>query len=215
MRPISKCLIVRSLVICLGLAGAPANADLSALTFDDVYTYATDAKPVPSGYGGFDWSNLLVINGTFSPYTNTPYEWGRVSGNYTIVNSSGATAGISATSWPMFDFDGVYFTPCWYIRDLQVVGYLGGVVKYDTTVSFTTYVTPPPPSPRTTPQWFGFDYRGIDQLAFIPSGGWVLGGWFVMDNFTYSAPSAVPLPTALLLGLAGLGTATWKLRKYV
>lgn len=181
------------LVVCVAGIGNPAGAAM--LTFDDV-SGTTSYAPIHDGYGGFDWDNFYVMHSNHFPESG--YDLGTVSGDYTAWNWIGDPASVGVAPGSTFDFNGAYLTSAWNGQNLRVQGFVGGSLVADRTVSLVT----------TDPQWFDFDFLGVDMLTFTPAGR----DWFAMDNFTYSQ-SVVPLPGAVLLGMLGLGTAGVKLRR--
>ncbi|NET53032.1 MAG: hypothetical protein F6K09_31505 [Merismopedia sp. SIO2A8] len=97
--------------IALGVGGA---AEATVLTFDNITT--NSLRIISDGYGGFDWTNFYVINGSYVP--NTGYDNGTVSGNNTAFN--GFARPVTVNSDSVFDFNGAYLTaaPTATIEDL-------------------------------------------------------------------------------------------------
>jgi hypothetical protein len=187
---------VLSLLIGVCLVGmcTPVRAD--TLDFD-APPIAPWLYPIGNGYGGLNWSNFYVAYK--DDKLGTGYDYGTVSGSYTAFNGFAWPASVSIASGT-FDFNGAWLTSAWYDQAVQVDGYLHGVLQDSQVVSLFT----------TVPQWFDFNFMGIDTLTFTslaspdPS-------QFVMDDFTFT--QAVPLPGAVVLGFLGLGVAGLKLRK--
>jgi hypothetical protein len=160
------------------------------LTFDDIGTTPIDAKPIPYGYGGFNWYSISYLDPSIVT-TDSGYANGVVSGSYVALVSNYPHEGIGWLTSNPFTFNGAYFTAAW--RDglnIQVDGYLNDSLIYATTFVVDT----------TDPTWFDFDYVNIDEIRFSASGGIVHEGYiwdntqFVIDNFTY-----VPEPATILM----------------
>jgi hypothetical protein len=190
-------------VAALALAISGTTSAL-VLTFDDVSTIVYEA--IPDGYGGLDWDNMTVVDGTwYSP--GSGYDNGTVSEDYVALNLGGDPASILVSAgegFPAFDFEGAYLTAAWSDGlNINVVGSLGGSEVYNQTVVVDT----------DGPTWFDFDYYNVDTLVFSSFIGEEtgLGYQFAMDNFTYTP---IPEPTTMLmLGCLGAGLAgTRKLR---
>ena len=149
--------------------------------------------------GGFTGSNLGTFNS--SPYPDTGYGHGTVSGNYVAYNRFGSAASLSSLS--SFLFTGAYFTGAWSDGlNITVNGFLGGVA----TLSKTFVVD------SLAPTWQSFGWT-VDSLSFSSAGGvnhgYSAGGpgdQFVMDNFTYNEVlSSVPEPETYAMFAVGLG----------
>ena len=159
------------------------NADV--LSFDDVTT-STIGDSIPSGYGGFDWSNMSVLHKDL--HAGSGYENGTVSGDYVAFNNDGTAASVSDGN---FSFTGAYLTAAWNTGlSVNLKGYSSGSLIYDQTVVVDT----------DAPTWFNFNFNNIDNLVFESFGGVGGAGHFVMDDFTY----VIPEPASL--GLIGLVT---------
>lgn len=188
-------------LVCLGIAQV---ASASMLSFDDITSDATFYYLIPNGYGGFNWDNFYIISENNPSIIGSGHDNGCVSPHYTAFNGYSTPAIVSDD---LFDFDGAYLTAAWNNGlNIDVQGFLAGNQIYSSTVVVGPF----------SPTWFDFNYAGIDQLRFNSHGGTNAGfGWsgedFVMDNFTYSV---VPVPGAILLGILGLGTAGWRLRRH-
>lgn len=179
--------LVYVMLALVSLLGICTSANAAVLGFDDISTFpdSTDVD-VSDGYGGLNWDNFYVLHESCHP--GSGYDYGTVSESCVAYNAFGDPAW--TTSDATFDFNGAYLTSAWYDQNLQVLGYLGGELKYDVTVPIVT----------TGPTWYDFNFTGIDALKFIST-----NYQFVMDNFTYNQTATVPAPGAILLGTLGTG----------
>jgi hypothetical protein len=188
-----------------GLFGVATGATAGVLTFDDITT--DPQAPIPDGYGGLIWQNLVALNAATAD--NSGVSNGRVSGDY--VASSDGNSAVTIDSGT-FDFGGAYFTAS-YNDGLQIEidGYLDGNLLYSQTITVNT----------SGPTQFQADYAGVDTVVFTSSGGVPhgfesgSGEGFVLDNFALGQPtgSVVPEPTTVsLLGLGAVGMAGYRLR---
>jgi hypothetical protein len=191
--------------------GAASGAQAGTLTFDDL---PGNGSPIPNGYGGFNWTNMWVLNG--DTYSGNPsgYQNGVVSHSNVAFNAFGSPASLIVSSNNAFTFNSTYLTAAWNDGlHVEVQGYNGATLLYDTTVTVDT----------SGPTLETFDYQNITQLVFTSSGG-VNHGYvgsgehFAMDNFTYnqSVQAAVPVPptvTMLGMGIVSLFGYGWRKRK--
>lgn len=188
--------LLRLLSVGLILAASAFVAHADTLTFDDITTDVSIDVSVPNGYGDFDWNEFHVVHKDYY-HPESGYTRGTVSGNYTAFNWGSQVATVNDT---LFDFNSAYLTAAWNTGlNIQVEGFLGGVSVHNTTVVVD----------NTGPTLFNFDFLGIDSLFFTSFGGVDAnpddggsGTHFAMDNFTYNV---IPLPSAALLGMLGMG----------
>jgi hypothetical protein len=183
----------------------------TVLSFDDIAVgtdYGSFAGAGASNYGGLNWSSDVYWMNATTYCTNCGYHNANTSGDYIAFNAAGNN--ISASDGT-FDFNGVNLTSAWNNGlNVQVQGWLGGALIYDTTVSADT----------TGPSWYDFNYVGIDQLTFNSYGGTNAGlsgngVQFAMDDFTFTA-SSVPEPgTLAMIGLGLVGIGMRRRKKYV
>ncbi|MGA1870495.1 MAG: PEP-CTERM sorting domain-containing protein [bacterium] len=191
-------LFICALVISLGIIGM-ANA--TVLTFDDITTATgyTSINNYVTGYGGFMWDQdwYLMHTPSYSPQSSG-YISGTASGDYILFNAYASVVSINDAD---FDFNGAYLTAAWNTDlNIRVRGFDDGVQIYEQIVTTDT----------NGPNWFDFDFLGIDQLEFYSYGGISagIGGsgeHFAMDDFTVN--ESVPEPATcllLLFGFAGM-----------
>ena len=190
------------------LLGATAASYATVLTFDEILTGGDNEMPIYDGYGGLTWDNIWATDGDINWFgVPTGYFYGTVSGTNVAFNGDGLSAAVSDS---LFDFTGAYLTGAWNNGlSIQVRGYRGGIVEYDRTVVVDS----------TAPNFFRFDYAGVDRLTFDSFGGTNAGfggeGYhFVMDNFTFNEAAPIPEPSTILLLGAGLVAVAY-LRKGV
>lgn len=199
---------IKRLPIAVGVAAAIflGTADRSrggVVTFDDLPDLGrrrVTMSAIANGYGGFNWDNFNYISYSLQ-VAGSGFDKGRVSGQNLAFNRNSQPASIANIS--AFNFTGAYLTAAWK-NDLKitVVGLLGGVEKYATTVTVG----------YQNPTWFNFNYAGVDRLNFSSAGGIspnVQSEYydpdnqhFAMDNFTaepfVADAEAVPEPGTIL-----------------
>jgi len=186
------------------IMGMPSTAGATTLDFESV-GQAGDEAVIPNEYGGFDWSNFLVIDGEdeYPEYPGNGYVNGTVSGDFVAFNRrSQPIASITRDS--TFNFIGAAFTAAWN-EDLlvDVKGYLDGALLYSTTLTLSTQLYAD----------LLFNWSGIDELTFFSYGGFDQLGYgggrqFVIDDLQYTNVVATPIPAALPLfatAMLGLG----------
>src|SRR5437762_3156128 len=164
---------LHSALVCvvLSIGTACAVDNTTVLTFDDI-SIGFDHIPMPQGYGNLQWSNFRVVNGWNQPW-NSGYRTGMVSQNNVAFNPFGDPAALSATN--LFDLDSAYLTAgVLNGLQLQIQGYVGTTLAYDNTYTLNT----------AAPLLINFNYRGVDQVKFIPSPM----SQFVMDHLTVTFP---------------------------
>jgi hypothetical protein len=176
----------------------PAHAS-TVLNFDDLTTpLSYDAGSpgivsygiVPVSYGGFNWGEALwevMGNADVNKYPGNTLSF--PSQFNAIYPGNGLTSVVSSTP---FSFQGA-FLGSWVGGNnagstLSVEGFLGGQSQGIITVALTSAMA-----------WTPIDFATVDQLNFTSN------GYYLLDNFTTSAP--VPIPGAVWLlgsGLFGL-----------
>jgi hypothetical protein len=173
------------------LAGAAPRADGQTLTFDDV-TVASLAG-VPTGYHGFDWFNVDILNAMSNTFPFAPVT--AVSPPNVIFPGGGAPSSFRLATPGTFTLGAIDFMR-WApfgppAPSTTVTGYLGATPLFQTTVAlgpaFTTHV---------------FNWQGIDSVSFVQAQS--LGGVFVADNLVIGAvASTTPEPSTWAMVAGG------------
>jgi hypothetical protein len=198
MKSITKRLL--GMVLLSASTCFPVFAGASTLTFDDI------GGDVPNGYGGLNWSNFGSYN--TSQATQSGYVNGVVSPTNVIYNGYGSPAEVSSST--PFNLNSIYLTAAWNNGlTVDVTAYLAGQQVESTTFTLDT----------NGPTLETFDWKNIDRVRFVSSGGTHAGysGYglqFAVDNMTIN--NAVPEPTTvalLSLGLLGFRASRRKLPK--
>lgn len=187
----------------------------SVITFDDIPAGVGSTGKIPSGYSGLNWSDGFALLPPASYFGSPPilangYSLAVVSGPNVAYNTSEGALSIFSTS--TFTFNSVFMTAAWDDDvHITVTGSLKGVFEDTKTVILSA----------TAPTLFTFDWSGIDNVTFTPSGGTHHPGYdggyythsgpmFVMDNL--DVVTAVPEPSSgVLLTLAIIALACSKL----
>jgi hypothetical protein len=196
-------LTILIVIIVLASVGA-ASAQNEIITFDDLSFSGVD-EPIPSGYGGLQWSNFSVLNTTQIGYVSG-YIYGMVSPNNVAFNGGGGPASLIGNG--VFDLNSAYLTGAWDDGlHVEVQGFVGTTLIYDNTYIVNS----------ESPTLIDFNYVGVDQVDFFTSGGTSEGyggggGEIVMDNLSITI---VPEPsTFALAGLAAIVLALRRLSNY-
>lgn len=109
--------------LCIGSISAPAAAQSTVLTFNDLGQNPVGA-PMPDGYGGFDWGGRYYGMAAMAAAGSSPH----------VAMGSGASTWIRRTDSAPFHFDGADF---WSRRGLDARGdfyfvlYLKGKTVYN------------------------------------------------------------------------------------
>ncbi|OUC12465.1 MAG: hypothetical protein B0A82_22375 [Alkalinema sp. CACIAM 70d] len=203
------CLSAVGVTIASLAVSFPATA--VTLTFDDGVLNQQFPNPagifIPSGYGGFDWNNMAVLDG--GAIANSGYNNAIVSFDNVAYNNGGGVTRIVRTDSNVFNFNSAYFTAAWN-DGLQVraQGYLNGTRIAEMVFKVNT----------NTPLKQVLNFAGIDELWLSSSGGtknpnlnpFGSGVQFAMDDFVYNEaiPNPQPIPVPALLP----GAIVWGLQ---
>ena len=173
-----------------------ALAQTEIITFDDfpsVTSPNANYPQVSAGYNGLQWSNFDVIDAVDSLPNGG--QNGTVSPKNVAFNANGTSASFGVSG--SFDLESAWLTAAWNDGlQIEAQGYVGGVLTYDNTYIVNT----------TAPTLVNFNYLGVNEVNFIPSGGTHHTGYngfgtvFVMDNLSVTL---VPEPSRFVL--IGLG----------
>ena len=156
-----------------GVAGA------TILSFDNLPDATGYYAPIGT-YGGFTWHNMYYLESNELSVTTTGYTLGAVSPYNVAFNGFGNAAQITSDIG-LFNFSGMDMTAA-FSKGLSVTltGFAGGVQKYAQTVTLS----------NTQPNFFNFDFLGVDSLQLTSSGGNSPSFTQVaLDNFTFSPVS--------------------------
>jgi hypothetical protein len=173
--------------VCIGIAFlgviSVGNAQV-LLTFDDLPTRYGVPSHIPNGYGGLDWSNFGVLDGSLPGYVAA------VVSPPNVAFGAGNPATISTPSG-LFDLDSAYLTAALNVATLniQVQGFVGATMLYNNTYAVND----------SGPTLINFNYDGVDSVTFTS------GSIFAMDNLTVTVPEpsswAIMLLAAVLSGV--------------
>ena len=92
--------------------------------------------PVPNGYNGLNWRNVLVLNGLNDSNPGTGYRTGVVSPPYLVFDGFGQAMTISSATEKTFTINGFYSCAAWYDNvTLEITGARAGTDVYTKSVS--------------------------------------------------------------------------------
>jgi hypothetical protein len=167
-------------------------AEATILTFDDIPGASQNGHGSIGSYGGLNFG---------SDYNMSPMDWidtvdsywnyGSVSGDFTMLNNYGGNAII--TSAQDFTFDGVY-ARIWGAGtryDVSIMGYNNGNLVWSSS-GLTL---------NTNWNYFAGSSANLDELRLN------FGNCFLVDNLSINETAPVPEPATMLLmgtGIAGL-----------
>jgi hypothetical protein len=183
--------------LSVGIATIAINVKAAVLEFDDLNNYDL----VTDGYGGLNWSNFSVSNGS-NPYNIiTGFNFGIISPSNAIFNDYGDPATISSST--PFTLNSGYFASA-YTDGLIVTvqGYSGDTLTR--TVSFTLS--------DTSFTFVNLNLANITSATFTgslsPEPDEYYPKHFTIDNLTISEATVVPEPSTYgLIGIGALGLA--------
>ena len=159
------------------------------ITFDNLPDSETPLA-IPTGYGGLVWSDFEEVDGSNYPIP-CGMEPATISASNVAVNVTGEAASVSSGS--PFSLLSAWLTAVWN-DDLavEVQGYSGSLMVYDNTYYLSA----------TQPTLVSFNYIGVTQVKFIPSGGTAHLAYtlyateqFAMDNLLVAVSSAPQIIT--------------------
>ncbi|CAF3094809.1 unnamed protein product, partial [Rotaria sp. Silwood2] len=112
----------------------------SLITFDDITNVTnTSGVPVPNGYGGLNWENVLVLNGLNDSNPGTGYKTGVVSPPYLAFDGFGSPMAITRAATDTFTINSFYSCAAWYDNiTLEITGTRTGTTLYTKAVSLFT-----------------------------------------------------------------------------
>jgi hypothetical protein len=185
---------------CASLIVLSAAAQTTTLNFEDI---APGTLLSGTTYGGIFWEQ------------GSPGESGNIggwkaggdyphSGSINLLNYWGCPL-LGMTFPSAVNVESAYFAgqgvATSFTPELRVHGYLGGV-EVATTDWFNQI--------SSTPVLFNINLSGVDRIVIESVPVIRGGGWFGMDDFTYS----VPEPTTAALIVLGIGGAALRCRRY-
>ena len=162
-----------------------------------------NARAVPNGYAGFNWSTYFYSAQV--PYDpNSGYDRVNRPGGSGIAFSAWANFPISFGRATPFTFNSVWIAPAWDMGEtITVKGFFGASELY--TASFV--------ADWTTPVFFAPNWSGVTDVSFAGS-----GNHLALDDITVNGQNVVPEPATMLLlatGLAGIGGAIRRRRQKI
>lgn len=184
---------MKKIILSSILALSAFSANATVLTFDDVPGGShQNAWSGVNTYKGFNFSNNLDWIDTVGSVWN----YGAVSGDFTLLNNYGGVGTVTAVGGGDFTFDGLW-ARVWSFsgtRNGAIRGYNDGNLVWQSDVSIDQQF-----------RQIGGRAGMIDTLQID------LGNYFLVDNLALNEPATrVPEPvsvTLLGLGLAGLAAA--------
>ena len=107
------------------------------ITFDDIAnTTNTSGVPLPNGYRGFNWKNVLVLNGLNDSNPGTGYRTGVVSPPNLAFDGFGGPMNITSATGNTFTINSFYSCAAWYDNiTLEITGSKSGANVYTKSVS--------------------------------------------------------------------------------
>src|SRR5438874_9751748 len=90
---------------------ATSTVRAGVVTFDDLSTTVGTGNPIPNGYSGLNWLNLIWVTAPGSAPASSGYGHGLVSSPNEAYNGGGSPASISSAT--PFNFVSGFFTAAW------------------------------------------------------------------------------------------------------
>lgn len=180
---------MKKTIFALLLLGCSTAANAVVLTFDDHPNAAQNNYGGVGAYGGFNFSSNLDWVDTVGSVWN----FGAVSGDFTLLNNYGGVGIITAMGGSDFTFDGMW-SRVWSTVDSRqgsIRGFNNGIEIWTSGITIDT-------------DWAYFSgvAGSIDELRLD------LGNYFLVDNLALNESARIAEPASLALlgiGLVGLG----------
>ena len=211
---LSKFAIAAISAVSITFALPHSASAFGIVTFDDLprTSVSEDSKPIPDGYGGFNWSPRgYYVSTDTTIYKPSGYDVAAVSGSNVAFNAffngTNNPITIQRSNGERFNFIGAALTAIWRNNlDITIEGFVDGALQNTQTVQANT----------TAPLLATFSaFNNIDTLTFSSSGGTPAGFsqsgvQFAIDNFE---SSAVPEPFTIVGSAVALGTGALMRKK--
>lgn len=171
-----------------------AHAAKTTIDFDNFNLQGDAHRSINNGYGGLNWSNFSVINGSVDAFAGTGYDYGVASGLNAAFNDRGDDASFSsATTFKLYS---LFLTAAWTTSTVEFYGYHGNTLSQKMIVN----------SNQQSPVLVHFNWSDIDQVRMHVQGD-NFSRQQVIDNIKleYTPAAPVPEPETYAMLLAGLG----------
>ena len=173
------------------------SSQAAILTFDDIANQTQNSYGAIGTYEGFNFGSSYSSNRLdWIDTVGSNWNYGSVSGDYTLLNNYGGSGIISASNSSDFTFDGLW-AKTWansYARTGYIRGFNNGALVWSSEVTLSSQFT-----------YFSGLNGMIDELRLD------FGNYFLVDNLALNETShSVSEPTTIalfglgLLGLAGI-----------